>query len=100
MYSEKICALRTEISKEIESVVKRELATDAFLMVFDDSVYLFDGITNTELCVNGIMLSKDGSEVILLQEDEELGTLTDVCLDTLADIADVLERGDYEVEEW
>lgn len=100
MYLEKVCALRTEISKEIENIAKRELGTDMYLIVFDNSVYLFDEITNADLTIDGITLSEDGSEVILLQEGEELGMLCDVCLDTLAEVAGVLQRGDYEVDEW
>jgi hypothetical protein len=100
MYLEKVCALRTEISNTIENIAKRELGTDMYLIVFDNSVYFYNETTNVDLTVDGITLSKDGSEVILLQEGEKLCMLCDVCLDMLAEIADVLKRGAYEVDEW
>ena len=40
----------------------------------------------------------NGEEIILLQEDEEFGNLIGLTTDMIAEITDIIEHGDYEIE--
>lgn len=94
----KLKELRTEFIDKIEKVAKSKLTTDN-MIVFNESVYLSDDTYKNDNSIDAMIIGDNGEEIILLQEDEEIGDLIGLTTDTLAEIADIIESGYYEIEE-
>jgi 16S rRNA G966 N2-methylase RsmD len=95
---EKLKELKNEFINTIESAAKKKLTSDN-IIVFNDPVYYADDTYENDDCIDAMALGDNGEEIVIIQETDERGNLTDLNADMLAEIADIMVTQNYELSE-
>lgn len=85
--------LRDEFINNIEKVAKNKLTLDNMIM-FNKPVYI-----SASTYWDSLIISDNGQEIFLTNEDEDVCDLVTLTIDILAEIADIIEDGNYKIEE-
>lgn len=69
------------------------------MIIFNEPIYLYGDAYKNDDSIDAMFIDDFYEEIILLQEGEEISNLIGLTTDTLAEIADIIENGEYEIEE-
>lgn len=90
--------LRNEFIDIIEKVAKSKLTLDNEI-VFNNPIYVSSDTYWDDRKLDAMIIGDIGQVFILAEDHEDIGSLVSLTTETLAEIADIIECGNYEIVE-
>lgn len=90
--------LRNEFIDIIEKVAKSKLTLDNEI-VFNNPIYVSSDTYWDDRKLDAMIIGDIGQVFILAEGHEDIGSLVSLTTETLAEIADIIECGNYEIVE-
>lgn len=90
--------LRNEFIDNIEKVAKSKLTLDNEI-VFNNPICVSSDTYWDNRKVDAMIIGDNGQVFILAEDHEDIGNLVSLTTETLAEIADIIECGNYEIVE-